>query len=74
MFKLLDSLPLNGKKSVISAVVMIIIGIAGFVMSFVDPESQHAMDPNTAIATIMAGVALLGIRHGVEKNSKNAKS
>ena len=69
MFKLLSALPLNGQKTNISGVAMILLGISGLVLFFTDAKSPYAMEPNAAAATIVAGLGLLGLRHGIEKAS-----
>jgi len=52
----------TGWKGKLGAILTMASGLIGLVLHFVAPESSVAMDPTTAIAVIVAGFSLFGIR------------
>jgi len=67
MKALLDSLPMNGNKTYISGILMIVIGVSGGIMSVVQPESPFAMPLEKAVELVVGGLAILGIGHKLDK-------
>lgn len=67
MKALLDSLPLNGQKTYISGVCMIVIGVSGLVMGYVQPDSPLAISLDRSVELIVGGLAILGIGHKLDK-------
>jgi hypothetical protein len=65
--RFLDVLP--GLKSFLGGFGLVLIGVSGIILSFVDPDSQYAMDPQLALATISAGLYAWGISRKVENLS-----
>ena len=68
--KLLQALPTNGWTTYASGIAMILIGVAGMVLHFVDPENQNAMDPSAAVTLVVGGLGLLGLGSKGEKTEK----
>lgn len=58
---------MNGKKTYIAGIALIITGVAGFVLGFVQPESAHAMGFDAAFALVMNGLGFVGVRHAIDK-------
>lgn len=67
MKTLLDTLPLNGSKTYISGVIMIVIGISGAIMGVVQPDSPFAIPVEKAVELVVGGLAILGIGHKLDK-------
>lgn len=67
MKALLDSLPFNGQKTYISGVCMIVIGVSGLVMGYVQPDSPLAISLDRSVELIVGGLAILGIGHKLDK-------
>jgi len=68
---------MDGYKTYIAGAMLILIGIAGAVLGFVMPGSEHAMDANTAVEVVMTGLqmiglgfGLVGLRHALNKAQK----
>lgn len=68
--KLLQSLPTNGWTTYASGLAMILIGVAGVVLHFVDPENQNALDPSAGVTLIVGGLGVLGLASKGEKTEK----
>jgi len=65
---------MDGYKTYIAGIALIVLGIAGGALGFAMPGSEHAMDPNTAVDVIIKGLevigigfGLIGLRHAVTK-------
>ena len=65
---------MNGYKTYIAGVCLILVGLAGAVLGFVMPGSEHGTDLNTAAEIILEGLTIMGfglgfvgIRHAVQK-------
>jgi hypothetical protein len=58
---------MNGYKTWTSGISLMAVGLIGLLLYFADPESKFAMDPNTAVATIVGGLGVLGIGHKIVK-------
>jgi hypothetical protein len=62
---MMDKLP-NG-KSLASGIALIVLGVAGLVVKLFSPESEFAMDVESAIAAISAGLGIIGLAHKSER-------
>lgn len=58
---------LDGYKTVIGAVGLILVGVVGIVGRIFPDQGLPVMDVDSAFASIAAGVAALGIGHKAEK-------
>ena len=67
MKALLDALPLNGNKTYISGVIMIVVGVSGLIMSNIQPDSPVALSFDRAVELVVGGLAILGIGHKIDK-------
>lgn len=64
---------MTGWKTLVSGIGLILTGVIGLVMHFVDPLSSVAMTFDVAIAVIFNGFGVIGIGHKVEKVGKAVK-
>lgn len=58
---------LDGKKTYIGAIGLILTGIVGLIGYIVPDAELPRMEVEVAISTISAGIAAMGIGHKVEK-------
>jgi len=70
--QLLDKLPLNGHKSWIGGVAMIVIGVASFLISLVSPDNAYGISLLSAVEAISVGLGIIGIAHKVDKAGRAA--
>jgi hypothetical protein len=61
---------LNGGKSFLAGLGLVLVGAAGITLSFVSPDSEFAMLPQEAMETVCAGLAIWGLAHKLEKGSE----
>lgn len=59
IYKLIQSLPINGYTTAIGGIASLLYGVGGLVMGLLNPET--GMDVQTAIGFIIAGWTALGI-------------
>lgn len=57
----------SGWKTNTGGIILIISGVCGLVMGFIDADSSQAMPLAEGIAVISAGFAMLGIGHKIER-------
>lgn len=58
---------LNGKKTYIAGVALMLVAVAGFVLNFVQPEAAQAMPFDAAFALFLNGLGFFGVRHAIAK-------
>lgn len=58
---------MNGYKSYIVGVGMILVGAVGFIAHFIDPTSPIAMQPDAAKELVLLGLAMIAARSAVQK-------
>lgn len=61
---------LDGYKTIIGAVGLILIGITGLIGHYFPDSQIPAMDPDTALGYIAGGFTALGVGHKLDKNTK----
>lgn len=66
---MLDKLGTNWKTNA-GGIAMILVGLAGLIAGAANPESEHAMSLEAAIAMIAAGLSAIGIGHKAERIRK----
>lgn len=67
MRALLDLLPLNGNKTYLSGIALLLLGVGGIILKYADPTSEFGLSVEQGIQLILAGLAALGIGHKVDK-------
>ncbi len=60
---------LNGYKTTIGAVGLILIGVTGLIGTYFPDTHIPAMDTDTALGYIAGGFTALGVGHKIEKNT-----
>ena len=61
---------IDGYKTYIVGTIVLVVGVGGLALHYIDPSSQFAMDPNTAYESILLGLTAFGLRSAVSKLEK----
>ena len=67
MRSILDSIPGSGWKTYVAGFGMILVGVGGIALHVSGSDSSFTLDFNQGIELLLAGLAVIGIGHKVEK-------